>query len=218
MSRSKSSRALLTAVAATALSMAARLMTAQLTQGLYDSGAAGMYIALAVMTAVTALVPCLVYFSMYRTSPLRSPEAGKDAKKPSLPAAAGLTIGAAAICTGLNFGISAAASALGINAGGAVHTGSVGEFIAAAVVLALFPAICEETVYRGFLLGSMRDTGEVLAVAASAVFFAVMHSGAAIVYALLAGIVLGFLRVKTNLPAAMAAHCLTNLAALVLAV
>lgn len=215
MSRSKGTRALLTAVAATALAMAARLAAAQLTEGLYTSGKAGMYAALAVITIAAALVPGLIYVSVYKKALFARPEKAEE-KKPSLPVTAGLTLAAAALCTGLNFGISLAASALGFAQGGAVKTESAAEFAAAIVVLALLPAVCEETIFRGFLLGTMRDSGEFTAVAVSAVFFAVMHSGAAIVYAVLAGLVLGFLRIKTSLPAAIAAHFLTNAAALVI--
>lgn len=84
---------------------------------------------------------------------------------------------------------------------------------------AVSPAICEEVLFRGFLLSGLRSRmGDAAAIAVSAVLFAIFHLS---VYRLfgtaLLGVVLGLLVVRTgSLVPAIAFHALNNGLALVL--
>lgn len=64
---------------------------------------------------------------------------------------------------------------------------------------ALLPALLEEFVFRGVILGSLRKYGDFFAIIISALCFALMHSTILqIPFALPIGLVLGFITVRTN--------------------
>ncbi len=69
---------------------------------------------------------------------------------------------------------------------------SAGTLILGIVLFALLPAICEEMLFRGVILNSLRKYGMLVAVGMSALFFSLMHMNLLqIPYTFLLGIVLG---------------------------
>jgi sodium transport system permease protein len=81
------------------------------------------------------------------------------------------------------------------------------------LVLAILPAVCEELVFRGFILSGFRQTGHtVRAIVLSAILFGLVHGILQqSIIACVLGLVLGFLAVRTGsiLPG-MLFHCLHN--------
>ncbi len=77
-------------------------------------------------------------------------------------------------------------------------TGAVGFFL---VVLstAIFPALLEEFMMRGAVLGVLRKFGDGFAIIASSIVFALMHASLIqFAFAFLVGVVLGFVTVKSK--------------------
>ncbi len=67
------------------------------------------------------------------------------------------------------------------------------------ITVALLPALLEEFLYRVCILGTLRRYGDGFAIVISAVLFAFIHGGLGqSVFALLVGLVLGYLTVVTN--------------------
>lgn len=67
------------------------------------------------------------------------------------------------------------------------------------IVVALLPALLEELIYRVCILGTLRRYGDGFAIVVSAVLFAFVHGGLGqSVFALLVGLVLGYLTVVTG--------------------
>lgn len=79
-------------------------------------------------------------------------------------------------------------------------------------VVAVLPALLEEMVFRGYVLRVLRPYGDLLAVAVSAALFAIMHGNVAqIPFALVVGLSLGWLYVKTdNIWLPIAVHFANN--------
>lgn len=64
---------------------------------------------------------------------------------------------------------------------------------------AIVPPITEELLFRGLILGKLRQYGDVFAIISSALLFAFLHRNAAqILFAFICGLALGFALVKTN--------------------
>ncbi len=80
------------------------------------------------------------------------------------------------------------------------------------VVLALLPAVLEELVFRVCVLGTLRKYGDWFAIAVSAVLFGVIHGNIVqSVFALLVGLVLGYITLSTgNVRLAIGIHFLNN--------
>ncbi len=78
--------------------------------------------------------------------------------------------------------------------------------------LALFPAICEEVIYRGIILNGLRKFGNAIAIFISAIVFTVAHGSLMqFLYQFALGIVLGYIVVKTgSIVASMIAHFVNN--------
>lgn len=67
------------------------------------------------------------------------------------------------------------------------------------ITTSIFPAIVEEFVFRGVLLGSLKDYGETFAIMVSALTFGLFHGNVEqIIHAFLLGLLLGFVVVKTG--------------------
>ncbi|MGN1227046.1 MAG: lysostaphin resistance A-like protein [Christensenellales bacterium] len=81
---------------------------------------------------------------------------------------------------------------------------SVGNLILGLIVMALIPAICEEFLFRGVMLGGMLNSAntrkaKVICVVLSALFFALVHQSALqLVYPFIMGLVFGFVYLFTN--------------------
>ena len=104
-------------------------------------------------------------------------------------------------------------------AGDTYVIGSLWELFAAGVVVAIIPAVFEEFLFRGIVLGSMAEFNTKAAVVFSAIMFALLHSD---IYGflgyLLMGVILAYitLRCKSIYPAVMF-HFSNNLIAVLLA-
>ncbi len=90
--------------------------------------------------------------------------------------------------------------------------GAVTTLLLDLAVFAVAPAVLEEILLRGMILQTLRPLGDKLAVVVSAVLFGLMHGNLRqALYALLMGLVLGFVFVYTdNLRLTMAIHALAN--------
>ncbi len=86
------------------------------------------------------------------------------------------------------------------------------------VATAIFPAIFEEMVFRGYILGALRPHGDKLAVIISALLFGLIHGNILQVpFAAILGMVLGWLVVQTNsIWPAVALHGANNLFSVVM--
>lgn len=80
------------------------------------------------------------------------------------------------------------------------------------IFVALFPAICEEVIFRGVILSGLKKFGDKFAILVSSVFFMLIHQNPEqTLYPLLCGLVLGIVYVKTgNLLFTMLIHFLNN--------
>lgn len=73
------------------------------------------------------------------------------------------------------------------------------EFICNVMYIALVPAICEEFLFRGMILGNLLPYGKTVAIIGSAVLFGLMHQQIyQIFYTTVAGIVFGLIYVNTG--------------------
>lgn len=67
------------------------------------------------------------------------------------------------------------------------------------ICIAVIPALVEEFAYRGFVLSILKDHDELLAVIGSAFLFGILHGNfAQIPFAFVVGLVLGYVRVKSD--------------------
>lgn len=89
------------------------------------------------------------------------------------------------------------------------------EWIVFTVLITVFPAICEEVIYRGVLLGSLAKLNPTVAVWLSAFAFGLMHATVQqIPFAFFAGLIFGFLYVRFgSLRICIVLHFLNNLIA-----
>ena len=86
------------------------------------------------------------------------------------------------------------------------------------LILAVLPALLEEMVFRGYVMGTLRRYGDGLAVVVSALLFGLMHGNVVqIPFAFLLGLVLGVLALQGgSIWPAVALHFLNNLMAVLL--
>lgn len=98
------------------------------------------------------------------------------------------------------------------------ETDSIGLLILSLFLFALLPALCEETLFRGVILNSLRKYGLTVSVGLSALFFSVMHMNLLqLPYTFLLGIVLGLVVYFTrNLWLSVLMHFVNNSAVLII--
>jgi len=86
------------------------------------------------------------------------------------------------------------------------------------VATAVLPALIEEMIFRGYVLGALRPHGDGLAIVLSAVLFALFHGNMLqIPFAFVLGLVLGYLMVQTDsIWPAVALHFANNLMSVLL--
>ena len=91
----------------------------------------------------------------------------------------------------------------------------IAGFLAYLIMVSVIPAICEEFMFRGAVLQSLRKFGDRTALVVSTVLFALMHGNLVqIPFALAAGFVMGYAALKTgSLLIPMAIHFGNNLIA-----
>lgn len=79
------------------------------------------------------------------------------------------------------------------------YAGTHSAILLMIIRMAIIPAIFEELMFRGIILSSLKQYGNMLAVVVSAVLFSFVHANfAQIPFALLVGFVFGFIAIKTN--------------------
>ena len=85
-------------------------------------------------------------------------------------------------------------------------------FLLYALSTAIVPAVLEEFALRGIVLGSLRKFGDTFALITSSICFGIMHGNfEQIPFAFMAGLILGFVTIKTgSLRTAMFIHFLNN--------
>ena len=90
--------------------------------------------------------------------------------------------------------------------------GSWQNWLLATFSLAVLPAVCEELLFRGVVIGLLKPAGERVAVLLSAVLFALAHGTLTqIPFAFVLGLVFGYLYLRTgNLLLPMVLHFLNN--------
>ncbi len=87
---------------------------------------------------------------------------------------------------------------------------SLFDFVMYTVCTAIIPALVEELAYRGVVVGLLKEHGDSFAILTSAIMFGVLHGNfAQIPFAFVVGLVLGFVRVKTDsmLPSMLIHFC-----------
>lgn len=87
------------------------------------------------------------------------------------------------------------------------------EFLLGILSVAVLPAIIEEAVFRGLILGRLLPYGKGFAICAGAVFFASVHGSAEqMIYSFVYGVLFGFIAVKTgSVKTGIIIHFLNNL-------
>lgn len=100
------------------------------------------------------------------------------------------------------------------------YSGAPIDIILMLIRIAVIPAILEELMFRGVILSSLKPCGNTLAIVVSSILFSFMHANfAQIPFALLVGLMLGFIAVKTNsLLISMILHFTNNLWSCVLTI
>lgn len=101
----------------------------------------------------------------------------------------------------------------GFQSGGGMASTTGWEFTLELVAVAFLPAVMEEFVFRGVILGGLRRYGVGVAVVASSLIFAFAHGDiASVIFAFVAGLAMGYLYARTgNLWLSVAVHFLNNL-------
>lgn len=146
---------------------------------------------------------------------------------PCQPVGAGtavmVVLGGLALCVMADFAVSYSNvffNALGFYYPGSpsLQNGTVTGLLLNLLVSAVLPAILEEMLFRGYVLQTLRPFGDGVAVFGSALLFGLMHTNIVqIPFALLLGLVFGFLVVKTgNILLPMILHFLNNALSVVL--
>lgn len=92
------------------------------------------------------------------------------------------------------------------------------EFIMAIIATAIVPAVVEEYAFRGIALGLLKPYGEAFAILGSAAAFGILHGNfEQIPFAFLVGLVLGYIRIKSDsMIICVAVHMLNNLISVLL--
>ena len=128
-----------------------------------------------------------------------------------------LVAGGMALCIGANLitnYILNYLQAIGIvpNESPVLQDGSVGAMLLNLLIIAVFPAVLEELLFRGVVLSALRPAGDRIAVGVSALMFGLMHTTLyQIPFAFLLGLVFGYVVVRTgNIRIAMALHFCNN--------
>ncbi len=80
----------------------------------------------------------------------------------------------------------------------------------------IIPAVCEELLFRGCIMGSLKKYNVLMSVVISAIIFSMIHSSiSSMIFAFFSGMILGFVRIYTGyFSAAVAVHFMNNALAL----
>ena len=193
-------------LAAAALYLAAAATMSGLCYSMQQSGTIGYYAAAGLTTVVSGSIP-----SVFLLLAGCSPQWRANGNAAGAPATFLYIAAGAALCTGLDILVS-------LLSGAPADTRITANIPLAIITLALLPAAAEELLFRGFILHSLRQYGDVFAVIISSVLFAAVHlNPAAAILAFLSGMVLGFIRIKTGrLLSSVLTHFIINSAAIII--
>ena len=76
---------------------------------------------------------------------------------------------------------------------------SIGDYLVCIISLAVIPAICEEILFRGVLINTLKHKGHIFAIVASAIMFAIFHfSPLQLIYPICFGLILGIIYLRTQ--------------------
>ncbi len=119
-----------------------------------------------------------------------------------------------AACVSANFITSLTAEVFPFIGGSNIplYNDSLDIIILTYIVLAVMPAICEETAFRGIVMDSLLEYGDRIAIIISALMFAILHQTlSGVIFAFLSGLIFGFIKKLTDsLIQSMAVHFLNN--------
>ena len=119
------------------------------------------------------------------------------------------------LCTTVNFLTSLiSAGIFNVETGTAInkYITDIPSLCMAVLVVGIVPAVCEELLFRGCIIGSLKKYNVLMSVVISSVIFALIHSGiSGMIFAFLSGMILGFVRIYTGyFSAAVAVHFMNN--------
>jgi len=81
----------------------------------------------------------------------------------------------------------------------AIELNSLGDYLISLVSLALIPAVCEELMFRGVLINSLKHKGHIFAIVFSSLMFAIFHfSPSQLIYPICFGLIFGIVFLRTN--------------------
>ena len=156
----------------------------------------------AALALISLLPPMLFAFAA---------DAPAERKKAPPARTAALSAGALVLCIGLNFLLSVLfpGDAIAVSA----ENRDIAFFAGGVLCLCILPSVLEELLFRGIIINALSSFDDKWAAVLSAAAFAFVHSGVtAGIYAFLAGIVLGMLRIYSGrLVPVIAVHFCTNL-------
>ncbi len=92
------------------------------------------------------------------------------------------------------------------------NAGGVFGFLLTFIATAIVPALVEEFACRGIVLGMLKKHGESFAIISSSIIFGIMHGNfEQIPFAIMVGLILGYIYVKTgSIWTCVAVHCANN--------
>lgn len=99
-----------------------------------------------------------------------------------------------------------------------LQDGSKTAFLLNVLIVGILPALLEELLFRGLVLGALRPAGDRVALVVSALLFSLMHTTLQqLPFTFLLGLVLGYIQLRTgNILLPMAVHFLNNLTSVTL--
>lgn len=165
------------------------------------------------------LIPCLMLAAALRM-PLKRVCPLKRVPTGTLLCAIGVTLGSSALGSGVSTLLTSAFQLIGLEPSGPSipDADTLGLLLLTIVSTAVVPAVCEEVLFRGVIMQSLRRFGDLFALFTSALLFALLHRNfVQLPNALITGTVLGFLMLQTgSLHVVIVCHLVNNLIPVVL--
>ena len=124
------------------------------------------------------------------------------------------------LCTAVNFLISLiSAYVFNLGTGSAVnqYISDIPSLCLAVLTVGIAPAVCEELLFRGCIIGSLKEYNTLMSVVISSLIFSLIHSSiSGMIFAFMSGMIFGFVRIYTGyFSAAVAVHFMNNALALI---
>lgn len=172
-----------------------------------------------VILGITTIVSMLVPVLMYKYSGIfKGMKKQLPYKKINRRISVLWVLFGASACTGINFIISLIKSSFfpSSPSSPAQNSTTITDFILLIICAGILPAVMEELLFRNSILPCLSELGSIFSVVISALLFALVHSGISnVIFAFLAGIILGAAKVNTGkISCSIAIHMINNLTAL----